>query len=89
MIKKIKEFIKNVKEQAIGQQVIKNVKPDEMIVKIVNDELIKLLGTDLGDLELTKKPTVILMTGLQGSGKTTASGKLAVRFKNKFDKVLV
>lgn len=82
----IKEFVKNVKEQAIGQQVIKNVKPDEMIVKIVNDELIKLLGTDLGELELTKKPTIILMTGLQGSGKTTASGKLAVRFKNKFNK---
>lgn len=82
----IKEFIKNVKEKAIGQQVIKNVKPDEMIVKIVNDELIKLLGTDLGELNLDNKPTIILMAGLQGSGKTTTSGKLAVRFKDKFNK---
>ena len=82
----IKEFVKNIKEKAIGQQVIKNVKPDEMIVKIVNDELIRLLGTDLGELDLTNKPTIILMAGLQGSGKTTTSGKLAVRFKNKFNK---
>lgn len=82
----IKEFIKNIKEKAIGQQVIKNVKSDEMIVKIVNDELIRLLGTDLGELDLSNKPTIILMTGLQGSGKTTTSGKLAVRFKNKFNK---
>lgn len=82
----IKEFIKNVKEKAIGQQVIKNVKPDEMIVKIVNDELIKLLGTDLGEIDLSNQPTIILMVGLQGSGKTTTSGKFAVRFKNKFNK---
>lgn len=82
----IKEFIKNVKEKAIGQQVIKNVKPDEMIVKIVNDELIKLLGTDLGEIDLSNQPTIILMAGLQGSGKTTTSGKFAVRFKNKFNK---
>lgn len=82
----VKEFVKNIKEKAIGQQVIKNVEPGEMIVKIVNDELIHLLGSDLGEINLEKKPTIILMTGLQGSGKTTTSGKLANRFKKKFDK---
>lgn len=82
----IKEFIKNVKETAIGQNVIKNVDSGQMIVKIVNDELIRLLGSDLGDINLEKKPTILMMTGLQGSGKTTTAGKLANRFKNKFDK---
>lgn len=82
----VKEFIKNVKETAIGQDVIKNVDSGQMIVKIVNDELIRLLGSDLGDINLEKKPTILMMTGLQGSGKTTTAGKLANRFKNKFDK---
>ena len=83
----IKEFIKNVKEKAIGQKVIQNVNVGQMIVKIVNDELINLLGEETGDINLENaKPTIIMMCGLQGSGKTTTAGKLANRFTKKFGK---
>lgn len=82
----IKEFVKNVKEKAIGQKVIQNVNVGQMIVKIVNDELINLLGEEAGDINLETKPTIIMMCGLQGSGKTTTSGKLANRFTKKLNK---
>ncbi len=82
----VKEFIKNLKEKAIGQQVIKSVKPGEMLIKLVNDELIELLGDDLGDVSLYSQPTIIMVTGLQGSGKTTSAAKLADRIKTKFNK---
>lgn len=82
----IKDFIKNIKEKFIGQQVIKNIQPGDMVVKIVNDELINIFGDEIGDINLEKNSILILMMGLQGSGKTTTSAKLANRFKNKFNK---
>ena len=79
-----KEFIEKVKAEALGQQVIKSVSPGQMVVKIVHDELVKLLGGEKAEINLNAKPPiVILMVGLQGAGKTTTSGKLALRFKNK------
>ena len=81
--KVVKEFLNNVKEKAIGQEVIKKVNPSQMVVKIVHDELVELLGADQTELNLRHKPTVILMCGLQGSGKTTTSGKLAKLLKDK------
>ena len=79
-----KEFIEKVKTEALGQQVVKSVSPGQMVVKIVHDELVKLLGGEKAEINLNAKPPiVILMVGLQGAGKTTTSGKLALRFKNK------
>lgn len=79
----VKTFVARVKERAIGQEVIKSVTPGQMVVKIVHDELVELLGGEDASLNQGGPPTVILMTGLQGSGKTTTSGKLAHRFKEK------
>lgn len=86
-----KEFIEKVKSEALGQQVIKSVSPGQMVVKIVHDELVKLLGGEKAEINFNvKPPVIILMVGLQGAGKTTTSGKLALRFKNKnHKKVLV
>lgn len=85
--KVVKEFINNVKEKAIGQEVFLKVSPGQMIVKIVHDEIEQLLGADLCEITLeVSKPTVIMMCGLQGSGKTTTSGKLARLFKRKMAK---
>ncbi len=82
-----KEFIEKIKAEALGQQVVKSVSPGQMIVKIVHDELVKLLGSTKAELNLNSKPPVIiLMSGLQGAGKTTTSGKLAARLKNKIHK---
>lgn len=82
-----KDFINKIKEEALGQQVVKSVSPGQMIVKIVNDELVKLLGSEKSGINFsTKPPVVILMAGLQGAGKTTTSGKLALLLKNKKNK---
>lgn len=70
-------FVKTVKEKALGQNVLKSVKPRELMIKIVYDELVDLMGRSKAPLNLAGNPTVILMSGLQGSGKTTFSGKLA------------
>ena len=78
-----KEFTAKVKEKAIGQEVIKSVNPDQMLVKIVYDELIDLMGGERVDINLDGDPAVILIAGLQGSGKTTFSAKLANLLKNK------
>ncbi len=79
-----KDFIEKVKNEAIGQQVISSISPSQMIVKIVHDELVKLLGSERSEINFnTRPPVVILMVGLQASGKTTTSGKLALRLKNK------
>lgn len=78
-----KEFTDTVKEKALGQNVLTSVKPKELMIKIVMDELTDLMGRDRVPLNLTGKPSVILMSGLQGSGKTTFSGKLAKRFKSR------
>jgi len=81
-----KDFIKKIQEEAIGKEVIKNINPGQMIVKIVNDKLLELLGGDTSEINLEQKPTIILMLGLQGCGKTTTSAKLALRLKNKYQK---
>ncbi|MDD6211328.1 MAG: signal recognition particle protein [Bacteroidales bacterium] len=78
-----KQFTDTVKEKALGQNVLTAVKPGQLMVKIVHDELALLMGGKTADLELTSKPAVILMSGLQGSGKTTFSGKLANLLKTK------
>lgn len=87
----VKEFIKNVKEKALGLEVEKSLKPEELFIKLVKDELVSLLGGDYVALETGKYPTIIMMVGLQGSGKTTTSGKIAnlVRKKNKKNPLLV
>ena len=78
-----KNFTDTVKAKALGQNVINAVKPQELMVKIVHDELVQLMGGDTAQVNLSGNPTVILMSGLQGSGKTTFSGKLAKKFKSE------
>ena len=72
-----KDFTSRVKEAALGQQVLTSLKPGQMLTKVVSDEMALLMGGEASELNLSEKPTIILMAGLQGSGKTTHSGKLA------------
>ncbi len=81
--KTAKEFTETVKEKALGQDVLNAVKPEQMMVKIVHDELALLMGGTATDIDIKGSPAVILMSGLQGSGKTTFSGKLANMLKSK------
>lgn len=78
-----KQFTDTVKQKALGQNVINAIKPQELMVKIVHDELTSLMGGDTAQVNLSGNPTVILMSGLQGSGKTTFSGKLAKKLKSE------
>jgi signal recognition particle subunit SRP54 len=78
-----KSFCDDVKKVALGQDVIKSVKPGQMMVKIVHDELARLMGSSATDISLKGNPAIVLVAGLQGSGKTTFSGKLANQLKNK------
>jgi signal recognition particle subunit SRP54 len=78
-----KEFTNRVKEKALGQNVLTNLQPGQLMVKIVKDELTELMGGDAEGINLSGTPSIILMSGLQGSGKTTFSGKLANYLKNK------
>jgi signal recognition particle subunit SRP54 len=78
-----KDFTTKIKDKAIGQQVITSLNPGQLMVKIVHDELIELMGGQAVDINLKGSPAIILMSGLQGSGKTTFSGKLANRLKTK------
>lgn len=89
--KVVKEFTNKVKEKALGEEVNKSLSPGEVFVKIVRDELTELLGGEKEDLEVSKNPTVTMLVGLQGSGKTTTIGKLAnmLRKKNKKKPLLV
>ncbi len=82
----VKEFVTNVKEKALDMEVEKSLKPDELFLKIVKDELVALLGGDYVPLEVDGKPTVLMLVGLQGSGKTTTAGKLANYVRKKFNK---
>jgi signal recognition particle subunit SRP54 len=81
-----KQFTDTVKQKAIGQEVLKSVNPSQMMVKIVHDELVDLMGGDKTDINIKINPSVILIAGLQGSGKTTFSGKLAKWVKSKRSK---
>lgn len=78
-----KTFTDTVKQKALGQNVLTAVKPGQMMVKIVHDELAELMGGQATELNLTGRPTIILMAGLNGAGKTTMSGKLALRLKTQ------
>lgn len=78
-----KQFTDTVKAKALGQNVINAIKPSELMVKIVHDELTQLMGGDTAQINLSGNPTVILMSGLQGSGKTTFSGKIAKKLKSE------
>lgn len=85
----VKDFIAQVSEKAVGQQVIKSVKPAQMVVKIVHDELVRVLGEENASLDLAAVPPVVVMAvGLQGSGKTTTIAKLAKRLTNEKKRVL-
>ena len=81
-----KEFTNRVKEKALGQKVLTSLQPGQLMVKLVKDELTLLMGSSASEMELSSKPSVILMSGLQGSGKTTFSGKLALYLKKKNNK---
>lgn len=82
--KVVREFIKTVSERAVGADVLESLVPSQQIVKIVNEELINLMGKTQAKLEISSKPpTVVMMVGLQGSGKTTHSGKLAGMYKKQ------
>ena len=82
--KVVKEFIKSVTERAVGSDVLESLLPAQQIVKIVNEELIKLMGSETPKINISPKPpTVIMMVGLQGAGKTTHTGKIANLYKQK------
>ena len=82
--KVVKEFVNNVKEKALGEEVAKSLKPGEQFVKIVKDELVDLLGKEKADLNLKGSPAVLMVVGLQGSGKTTTIGKLSLLLRKKY-----
>lgn len=78
-----KDFTNSVKEKALGQNVLTTLHPGQLMVKLVKDELTELMGGDAAGVNLSATPSIILMSGLQGSGKTTFSGKLALFLKSK------
>ena len=84
--KTAKQFTNKVKEKAIGQKVLTAVEPGQLLTKIMRDELADLMGSSYSEINLQGNPTVILVAGLQGSGKTTFSGKLALHLKSKHNK---
>lgn len=85
--KVVKSFIESIKQKAIGEEVYTKLNPSQMVVKIVHDELVTLLGSDESEIKYANnKPTIIMMVGLQGTGKTTTAGKLAYLMKNKLNK---
>lgn len=82
--KVVKDFIKTVTERAVGSEVLESLMPWQQVIKIVNEELIKLMGSETAKLEISSKPpTVVMMVGLQGAGKTTHTGKIASLMKSK------
>ena len=84
--KVVKEFIANVKEKALGEEVTKSLKPGEMFVKIVKDELVELLGGEHAELNLKGNPATLMLVGLQGSGKTTTIAKIANYLRKNYKK---
>ena len=84
--KVVKEFTNKVKEKALGFEVLNSLKPGDVFVKIVSDELTELLGGESADLNLTGNPAILMLVGLQGSGKTTTIGKLALMLRKKYHK---
>ena len=88
-----KEFVEKIKEKAVGEKILKSIKPGDMVVKIVRDSLAQLLGKNLPseafDLSYKSSPSVFLLVGLQGSGKTTTAAKLSLLLKNNKKRVLL
>ena len=82
----VKEFVSKVKEKALGEEVAKSLKPGEVFVKILKDELVELLGGEKADLYTSGNPSILMMAGLQGSGKTTTAGKLSLLLRKKYNK---
>ena len=82
----VKEFTNKVKEKALGEEVKKSLKPDEVFLKILKDELLELLGTEKVEIETSHNPNLLMLVGLQGSGKTTTIGKLANLLRKKYNK---
>ena len=82
----VKEFVAHVKEKALGEEVQKSLKPSEVFVKIVKDELVELLGGEKEDIYTAGNPSILMLVGLQGSGKTTMIGKLANFIRKKYHK---
>ena len=82
-------FIEKVKNDCLGQEVLKSVTPGQQVVRVVNDAIIELLGGGVRELEFKSKPSVIMLVGLHGSGKTTTAGKLALKLKNEGKRVLL
>ncbi|MBQ8278398.1 MAG: signal recognition particle protein [Roseburia sp.] len=89
--KVVKQFVKDVEARAIGQDVMSGLNPGQMVIKIVNEEMVKLMGSETTEIKLQpgKSLTVIMMAGLQGAGKTTTAAKIAGKFKQKGKKVLL
>lgn len=89
--KVVKQFVKDVEARAIGQDVMNGLNPGQMVIKIVNEEMVKLMGSETTEIKLQpgKSLTVIMMAGLQGAGKTTTAAKIAGKFKQKGKKVLL
>jgi signal recognition particle subunit SRP54 len=87
--KVVKEFVARVRERALGGEVLTGVHPGQQIVKVVHDELVAILGGDRHQLQLTERPSVVMLVGLQGSGKTTTAAKLAVRLRRDGRKPLL
>ena len=85
-VKIVREFIDKVKEKALGEEVRKSIKPGDMFVKILKDELVELLGGDSSPLEVSKNPTIVMVVGLQGGGKTTSVGKIGNMVRKKHHK---
>ena len=85
-VKIVREFIDKVKEKALGEEVRKSIKPGDMFVKILKDELVNLLGGDASPLEVSKNPTIVMVVGLQGGGKTTTIGKIGNMVRKKHHK---
>ena len=81
--KTAKDFTNKIKDKAIGQKVLTSLKPGQLLIKIVKDELTQLMGSNTQEIDLSSNPSIILMSGLQGSGKTTFCAKLALHLKNK------
>ena len=89
--KVVKQFVKDVQERAIGQDVMNGLNPGQMVIKIVNEEMVRLMGSETTEIKLQpgKSLTIIMMAGLQGAGKTTTAAKIAGKFKQKGKKVLL
>src|SRR5665811_795562 len=83
----VKEFLENIKKKALGENILESLSPFQQVIKIVNEELSNMLGSASGNLNFSQRiPTIIMIVGLQGSGKTTAAVKLAALIKSKYSK---